>query len=186
MRAVKAHLCTILLIAACGGKSPDPATPPAPEPTTPAPAPADPAPVAPAEPAPAPAPEPAPPPKPHEDTFIKLSKDEKTKIMKEKVTPAMAKAFKTHDAKKFAKFDCKSCHGKSAGKDFKMPNPDLPKLDFELLMSGKADPKVMAMAKFMGEVVTPETAKILGLAQFDPQKPELGGFGCLACHEQKK
>jgi len=185
---VKSHiLCSILVIAACGGKkSPDTTAKPAPEPTTQA-APTTPEAAAPAPaPAPEPAPAPAPPPTPHVDTFIKLSKEEKTKIMKEKVMPAMAKVFKAQDPKKFAKFDCKSCHGKGAGKDFKMPNPDLPKLDFEALKSGKADPKVMAMAKFMGMTVNPEMAKVLSLEEFDPAHAELGGFGCLACHEMKK
>ena len=184
---MKSYIYSILLIAAaCGGKKSEPAKP-APEPTTqaaPAPAPEAPAP-APAAPAPEAAPAP-PPPTPHEDTFMKLTKEEKTKIMKEKVTPAMAKAFKAQDAKKFAKFDCKTCHGKGAGKDFKMPNPDLPKLDFEALKSGKLDAKVMAMAKFMGTTVNPEMSKLLGLEEFDPAHAELGGFGCLACHEMKK
>ena len=180
------HLISLLFVAACGGgKSPEPAKP-APEPTTQGSATPE-AGSAVAEtppPPPEPAPPPPPPPKPHEDTFIKLTKEEKTKIMKEKVVPAMAKAFKAHDAKKFAKFDCKTCHGKA--KDMKMPNPDLPKLDFAALQSGKLEPKVMAMAKFMGEVVTPEMATILGLEKFDPQKPELGGFGCLTCHVMKQ
>ena len=122
----------------------------------------------------------APPP----DDFLKKTKEDKMKIMKEKVMPAMAKAFKGHDAKKFAKFNCKSCHGKTADdKTWKMPNPDLPPLDFEALQAGKQEPK---MAKFMAEVVSPDMAKILELRHFDPKEPEKGGFGCLACHVQKK
>jgi hypothetical protein len=123
-------------------------------------------------------------PKEEQDAFLKLSKDDKLKIMKQKVMPAMSKAFKGHDAKKFAKFNCKTCHGKGTDdKSFKMPNPDLPPLDFEALKAGKQEPK---MAKFMGEVVEPDMAKILDVPKFDPAHPDKGGFGCLACHIQKK
>lgn len=182
----------VLVAAACGHKSPDTtAKPPEPVDKGSAAAPVTPdtgsgsatADTSKVEP---PAVAPAPPPQPHEDTFIKLSNDEKTKIMKTKVMPAMAKLFKEHDPKKFAKFECKTCHGKSAGKGFKMPNPDLPKLDFTAMQEGKADKHTMEMAKWMAEVITPEMVKILELQQFDPQHPQLGGFGCLACHEMKK
>ena len=123
-------------------------------------------------------------PKEEQDAFLKLSKDDKLKIMKQKVVPAMAKAFKGHDAKKFAKFNCKTCHGKGVDdKTFKMPNPDLPPLDFAALKAGKQEPK---MAKFMAEVVEPDMAKILDVPKFDPANPDKGGFGCLACHVQKK
>ena len=93
--------------------------------------------------------------------------------------PAMTKDFKKYDAKRFAKFGCKTCHGKGGekGGDFKMPNPDLPVLDFEAIKAGKQDPK---MAKWMGEVVKPEMAKLLGLEPWDEQHPT--GFGCNACH----
>jgi mono/diheme cytochrome c family protein len=130
---------------------------------------------------------PAPPVKPAEDTFIERPKTEKLEIMKTKVMPAMAKAFKAQDGKRFAKFNCKTCHGKGAADEsFKMPNPDLPKLDFEALHSGKLEPKVAAMAEFMEKTVEPDVANILGLTKFDPAHRELGGFGCLACHEAKK
>jgi hypothetical protein len=196
MRAVKrfnlVNLAVLTVLAACGHKAPDQpakpaepvekgsAAPPAPTPDTgtgsaEAKAPPEP-----------PKEAPAPPPTPHEDTFIKMSKDEKTKIMKTKVMPTMAKLFKDHDAKKFGKFECKTCHGKGAGKGFKMPNPDLPKLDFQAMHEGTADKRTMDMAKWMAETIEPEMAKLLELAPFDPAHPELGGFGCLACHEQKK
>ena len=128
-------------------------------------------------------PKPAPPPPPPEpDAFMKLSHDEKIKIMEKKVLPAMTKAFKAYDAKHFAKFGCKTCHGKGADKggDFKMPNPDLPVLDFEAIKAGKQDPK---MAEWMGKTVKPEMAKLLGVEQWDEQHP--GGFGCHGCHNIK-
>ena len=125
---------------------------------------------------------PPPPPAPEPDAFMKLSKDEKIKIMKSKVLPAMTKLFKAYDAKHFAKFGCKTCHGHGAdeGGDFKMPNPDLPVLDFEAIKAGKQDPK---MAKFMGDKVKPEMAKLLGLEPWDEQHP--AGFGCHGCHNIK-
>ncbi len=42
------------------------------------------------------------------------------------------------------------------------------------------------MVKFMAEVVKPRMAALLGLPEFDPNKPEAGGFGCAGCHTIKK
>jgi len=182
-------LITVVFAAACGGKShSDTAPKPAPTPE-PAPPVADKQPEPAAPPAEAPAPEPADtkPAPPPEDAFLKLAKDEKIKIMKTKVTPAMAKAFKAHDAKAFAKLNCKTCHGKGAADEtFKMPNPDLPPLDFAAIQAGKLDDKSKHMLEFMEKTVKPDMAKILGLPEFDPAHPEKGGFGCLACHTMKK
>ncbi len=178
----------LVLAAACGGKKTPEPTKPVVEHKEEAPPPTEGSGSATAE-APKEAPaeaKPAPPPTPAEDTFLKLSKDEKTKIMKDKVMPAMSKAFKEHDAKRYKKFECKTCHGKGAGKGFKMPNPDLPKLDFAKMQSGELDAKTKEMVEFMEKTVKPQMADMLGLTQFDPMHPELGGFGCLACHEAKK
>jgi hypothetical protein len=96
--------------------------------------------------------------------------------------PTMKTAFQTFDAKAFAKFSCKTCHGKDPQKSkYKMPNPELPKLDFAALKAKKQKPKV---AEFMGTKVNPEMAKMLGKPEHDEAHPD--GFGCLACHLQKK
>jgi hypothetical protein len=114
--------------------------------------------------------------------FDKLTHDEKVDFMKKKVMPTMKPLFVKFDGKKFANFNCKTCHGKDADKrKFKMPNPGLPKLDFAALKAGKQAPK---MAKFMGETVKPEMAKLLQQPEFTETNPK--GFGCLECHEQKK
>jgi hypothetical protein len=116
--------------------------------------------------------------------FSKLSHEEKAEFMKKNVVPAMKTEFQKFDAKKYAEFGCKTCHGKDPkATKFKMPSPDLPKLDFAALQAGKQKPET---AKFMGEVVKPQMAKILGEKEFDMKHPEAGGFGCLECHEQKK
>lgn len=116
--------------------------------------------------------------------FQKMTDEEKAEFMKTKVVPPMKEAFQKFDAKKFAKFGCKTCHGKDPhATKFKMPSPELPKLDFVALQAGKQEPK---MAEFMGKVVKPEMAKILGEKEFDMKDPTAGGFGCLECHEQKK
>ena len=100
--------------------------------------------------------------------------------------PAMKAAFQKFDPKEFSNFTCKTCHGKDPKKTkYKMPNPELPKLDFAALKEGK-DKKMMKAAEFMGKFVKPEMAKILEEKEMDPAHPELGGFGCLECHEQKK
>ena len=64
---------------------------------------------------------------------------------------------------------------------YKMPNPELPKLDFAALKAGKQKPNI---AKWMGEVVKPQMAKILGEKEMSKDNPK--GFACLDCHEEKK
>lgn len=114
--------------------------------------------------------------------FDKLTHDEKMKFMKEKVVPAMKKAFQDFDAKKYADFGCKTCHGKDPKKTkYKMPNPELPALDFKALEEGKQKPKV---AEFMAKTVKPQMAKILEQPEMTKDNPK--GFGCLECHTQKK
>jgi len=114
--------------------------------------------------------------------FDKLSHDDQRKLMKTKVMPAMKAAFQAFDKKKFAHFTCKTCHGKDPkAVKYKMPNPELPKLDFAALKVGKQKPKT---AKFMTEVVRPKMAEILHEPEASQQHPD--GFACLDCHEAKK
>jgi hypothetical protein len=114
--------------------------------------------------------------------FDKLTHEEKVDFMKKKVMPPMKAAFQKFDKKEYAKFSCKTCHGKDPQKaKYKMPNPELPKLDFAKLKAGKQAPE---MAEFMDKTVKPEMAKILGMPEYSPTQPK--GFGCLHCHEQVK
>ncbi len=116
-----------------------------------------------------------------DSAFDKLSHDDKVKFMKTKVMAPMKVAFQKFDAKEYASFTCKTCHGKDPQKSkFKMPTPDLPKLDFAKLKAG--DDK--EVAEFMAKVVMPDMAKILGKHEMTQTEPT--GFGCLACHTQKK
>ena len=115
-----------------------------------------------------------------------MSPAEKKKYMKTNVLPEMKKAFQAYDAKSYKKFTCATCHGEGAtdGK-FKMPNPKLPKLPaptdragFMALQQKKPD-----AVKFMGTVVKPKAAELLGLPEWTPQTPT--GFGCYQCHTQE-
>ncbi|MFT3697651.1 MAG: hypothetical protein QM831_31190 [Kofleriaceae bacterium] len=116
--------------------------------------------------------------------FDKLTHEEQSDFMKKHVMVTMKPLFQKFDAKHYANFTCKTCHGKDPQKShFKMPTPDLPKLDFEALKAGKQKPEI---AKWMGEVVEPEMAKLLNRPQYDPKAPDPKQFGCLGCHEQKK
>ncbi|HEY6037836.1 MAG TPA: hypothetical protein VIV58_26325 [Kofleriaceae bacterium] len=116
--------------------------------------------------------------------FDKLSKEEQSDFMKKHVVPTMKPLFQKFDAKHYKDFGCKTCHGKDPKKaKFKMPTPDLPKLDFAALKAGKQKPQI---AKWMGEVVEPEMAKLLQKPVYNPEKPDPSQFGCLGCHEQKK
>jgi hypothetical protein len=114
--------------------------------------------------------------------FDKLTHEEKMDFMKKQVVPTMKPLFQDFDKKKYANFGCKTCHGKDPAKaKYKMPNPELPKLDFAALKAGKQAPKV---AEFMGKTVKPQMAKLLQQPEFTETNPK--GFGCLECHEQKK
>jgi len=114
--------------------------------------------------------------------FDKLTTEQKMEFMKTKVVPKMKPLFQAFDGKKYATFGCKSCHGKDPkATKYKMPNPELPKLDFAKLKAGKQAPKV---AEFMGKTVKPEMAKLL--QQPEMTETNMKGFGCLECHEQKK
>ena len=114
--------------------------------------------------------------------FDKLTRDDKIKFMKEKVVPTMKPVFQKFDAKRYKDFGCKTCHGKNAkARKYKMPTPELPKLDFAKLKAGKQKPKV---AEWMNKVVKPDMAKLLNMPEMTETNPK--GFGCLDCHEQKK
>jgi len=113
--------------------------------------------------------------------FDKLERVEKIDFMKRQVVPRMKKLFQEFDGEKFSEFTCKTCHGKDPkGAKYKMPSPDLPKLDFAALEAGKQEPKI---AEFMAKAVKPEMAKLLNKPEHSDSNPK--GFGCLACHEQK-
>jgi hypothetical protein len=116
--------------------------------------------------------------------FDKLTHEEQADFMKNHVVPTMKPLFQKFDAKHYANFGCKTCHGKDPKKaKYKMPTPDLPKLDFAALKAGKQKPQV---AKWMGEVVEPGMAKLLQMPVYNPEHPDPSQFGCLGCHEQKK
>lgn len=114
--------------------------------------------------------------------FDKLSHDDKVKFMKTKVMPTMKPAFQKFDGKEYASFTCKTCHGKDPQKvKYEMPNPELPKLDFEALKAGKGEPK---MVEFMSKTVKPEMAKLLNRPEMTETVHD--GFGCLDCHTMKQ
>ncbi|MEZ4365843.1 MAG: hypothetical protein R2939_06095 [Kofleriaceae bacterium] len=113
--------------------------------------------------------------------FAELDHEAQVDVMKTKVMPAMKAAFQQFDGKEFAKFTCKTCHGNDAKeRDYEMPNPGLSRLDFAELEAGKH----RKAAEFMGKVVKPEMARILGEAEYSDDHPD--GFGCLDCHLTKE
>ena len=114
--------------------------------------------------------------------FDKLSHEDQMKFMRTKMVPAMKPIFQDFDKEKYANFGCKTCHGKDPQKTkYKMPNPELPALDFKLLEQGKQKPKV---AEWMSKTVKPKVAEILERPQMSKEHPD--GFGCLECHTEKK
>jgi hypothetical protein len=189
-------LCFVLVTAfaaACGGGQPEAAAPSNPSETSDAAAPpaasATPAesaaPVASAAPTPTPPASPPGPPGPGD--WATWSHEWKLAYMKSTVMPKLGDAFHTYDVKKYAEPKCVLCHGGGvADGSFKMPNPDLPKLDVSPAGIKKlhSDPKKKKVLEFMGKVVVPTTAELLGEPPFDMKT--MTGFGCLNCHTKKE
>ena len=111
-----------------------------------------------------------------------MSHADQIKLMKTRVVPEIGAEMTAFDPKKWPKVECKTCHGKSAEDGtFKMPNPDLPKLDMAWFgPNPPADKK--AILEFMETKMKPHMAAILSMPEFDPQHPDPKAFGCLACH----
>ncbi len=160
-----------VLMGACGGGQPPPAQAPAAPASAEAPAAASAAPVTP----------PAP---PGPGEWDKWSHDQKVAYMKSAVMPKMGALFRDFDAKTYAQPKCVLCHG-SAAKDgsFKMPNAELPKLDFDPAAMKKLHAEKAAMLDFMGKQVLPAMAQLVGEQPYDPKTQK--GFGCLECHTKK-
>ena len=124
----------------------------------------------------------------HSDTVIdwsNMSKNERKEYMKKVVLPKMKPIMRQFDSKKFADVKCKTCHGYGARNgQFKMPNPELPKLPatragFEKLMKNK--PQWM---EFMSKTIKPSMANLLSLKPFNMKTGK--GFGCGNCHMTKE
>ena len=111
--------------------------------------------------------------------FADLDQDQRKAFMKQKVMPVMKPIFQNHDAKDFAKFGCATCHGEQVKQGhFDMPNPKLPKLDFNDLSEFKKED-----LDWMHNEVWPTMGKLLDMPLYSKDNPK--GFGCLACHTEK-
>ena len=117
--------------------------------------------------------------RPHDGDWAKWTHDQKLAYMKAAVLPTEAPLFREYAPERFADFTCRSCHGASADDGtYKMPNPALPKLDVgHIFDMEKTKPRTF---RFMYDVVTPRTAALLNLPEW--QHKTLSGFGCLRCH----
>ena len=112
-----------------------------------------------------------------------MKTDQRIAYMKKVVFPKMQAAFSGFDSH-YNEMTCKTCHGdRAANGDFKMPNAKLPKLPgpdnmegFKKLMAEK--PKAV---EFMGKIVKPQMAELLGLSEFNPAT-KTGEFSCYSCH----
>jgi hypothetical protein len=109
------------------------------------------------------------------------SRDRKFAYMRDTVLPAEKAIFARFEPLRFASLSCETCHGQGARDGtYRMPNPDLPHLDggrngFQELLDKQPE-----TLRFMQKVVAPETARLLGYAEFDMEKHV--GFSCYQCH----
>jgi hypothetical protein len=180
-----------LLASACGGAEPEPTQPANPPASASAAVPVEAPASASAAPAPSAAPAASasasggPPAAPKEGEWDTWSHDQKMAYMKTAVMPKMGGLFHDFDGKRYAETKCSLCHG-SGAKDgsFKMPNPELPKLDVSPAGMKAVHEKKAAVVEFMAKQVVPNMAQLLGEPPFDLQTHK--GFGCMGCHTIKK
>jgi hypothetical protein len=123
------------------------------------------------------------PPAPAKIDWKSMDKKARKDYMKKTVLPQMKTLFTAVDAKKYKKMNCVTCHGEGANKDFKMPNPELPKLPTNEAGFKALQEKKPEMMKFMGTKVKPQMAALLGMPEWTPQNQE--GFGCYGCHTKE-
>lgn len=102
--------------------------------------------------------------------------------MEHVVMPEMKRLFTEFDPK-FAEMNCKTCHGPGADDtSFEMPNPDIWVLPSEqgwkTFVPSEDETKWL---EFMGGVVKPSMAKLLGMSDYDWQTKQ-GDFNCSGCH----
>jgi hypothetical protein len=112
--------------------------------------------------------------------FDAMSAGQKMAFMKSTVSPKMKAEFQAFDPNDYADFSCKTCHGAGADNgNYKMPNPDLPKLDVAngFAKDKEHHPKAM---EFMLHKVQPEMAQMLGQPEYSESNHD--GFGCMECH----
>jgi hypothetical protein len=188
-------LAVPVLAAACGGGEPEPVQPAnaapsatassAPAPSETASSAASAASAAPSASAAPAASAGGPPAAPKDGEWDTWSHDQKLAYMKSAVMPQMSGLFHDFDAKRYAENKCTLCHG-SGAKDgsFKMPNPELPKLDLSPAGMKAMHAKKAAAVEFMAKQVVPNMAQLLGEPPFDMQTHK--GFGCTGCHTMKK
>jgi hypothetical protein len=123
-------------------------------------------------------------PTPAKIDWEKMDKKQRKEYMKKTVLPEMKKAFVEFDAKRYKKMSCATCHGDGATKgDFKMPNPQLPKLPTDQKGFQELQQKKPEAVKFMGTKVKPQMAALLGMPEWTPQNTN--GFGCYQCHTKQ-
>jgi hypothetical protein len=117
-----------------------------------------------------------------------MDKKQRGAYMKKVVLPKARELFSAFDPK-LPQVSCKTCHGDGVAKHtFKMPNPKikpLPGTEEAFMAWVSKDKDAARWAKFMGEQLSPEIAKLVGKQPFDP-KTKTGEFSCAICHTLKK
>ncbi|MEZ4367552.1 MAG: hypothetical protein R2939_14935 [Kofleriaceae bacterium] len=116
--------------------------------------------------------------------YADMSHEQRVAFMERTVMPEMRRAFAEFDPA-FADMDCATCHG--AGVDdgtYQLPNPELWTLPTQAGWAALApDDDQTRWLEFMGGVVKPRMAALLGMSDYDWQTG-VGDFNCGHCHPQ--
>lgn len=112
-----------------------------------------------------------------------MSREQRMTYMEKVVVPQMKPLFVAIDAQRFASFGCRTCHGPTFDDTtFDMPNRELLTLpatpEGMIPLARDKGPWLEAMTKR----IKPKMARLLGLAEFDPDNPQPDAFGCHGCH----
>ncbi len=115
----------------------------------------------------------------------KMTHDQRKAYMKDVIMPKIKPIFVQFDAKKFRDMKCATCHGEGAHNgQFKMPNPELPKLPNTRALFQKLVRDKPQWMEFMDKTVKPSMANLLSMPLFDPKTGK--GFSCGNCHTTRE
>ena len=119
-----------------------------------------------------------------QDAWTDLSYEERHEKMTFVILPALAHRFKEAGGQKTARLTCQSCHGERAEEvRYRMPAIEALRPD-RVAEIYTDDAQLSPLVRFMRDDVTPMTARLMGVAVYDPATRQ--GFSCFNCHLKER